>query len=372
MNKELINVTYIISDIDKALAFEWIAQYLNKDQFRLSFILLNPGSSQLEIFLQGQGLEVHRVVCRGKKDWPKATWQTWKLLKQIRPDVVHCHLLQANVIGLAAARLAGIKKRIYTRHHSSLHHVYHPKGIWWDKIANKLSTHIVAISGIVQKILVEWEKVPATKVLLIPHGFKLDEFRSVSPHRVEQIRKKYQLDNGPVIGVISRFTEIKGVQYIIPAFQELLAAYPTAILLLLNAKGDYEKQIKTLLKEIPSDRYRMITFEQDISAAYNVMDVFVHVPIDEHSEAFGQIYVEALVAGIPSVFTRSGIANESFFNNDVAVMVEHKSSDQIFNGIMHILSDKEGTRKRIDAGKKTTRKFDLPVFIKKLENLYSE
>jgi hypothetical protein len=167
-----VNVTYIISDIDKALAFEWIAEELNRDKFSLSFILLNPGASVLENFLRQKSISVTTIICRGKKDWPFALIKTIKALRQQKPDVVHCHLLQANIIGLLAAKITGVKKRIYTRHHSTLHHVYHKKGIFWDKWSNKIATHVIAISGIVNKILIDWEKLPVAKSVLIPHGFR--------------------------------------------------------------------------------------------------------------------------------------------------------------------------------------------------------
>ena len=367
-----MKVVYIISDIDKALAFEWIAEELNGDNFNLSFILLNPGESALENFLRQKSISVTTIICRGKKDWPSALIKTIRVLKQQRPDVVHCHLLQANIIGLLAAKITGVKKRIYTRHHSSLHHVYHKKGIFWDKWSNRLSTHVVAISGMVNKILIVWEKLPATKSVLIPHGFRLEEFKQVEQARVEQIKRKYQLENFfPVIGVISRFTEWKGVQYIIPAFKKLLSSYPGAVLLLFGADGDYKKVIDALLESLPGKNFRVIPFEKDVAAAYKVMNIFVHVPIDDHSEAFGQIYVEALAAGVPSIFTLSGIAPDFIVDNKNALVVSFKNSEAIYEAMLNILKDENFAEKLKQEGYKTvTGKFDLSRMITQLEALY--
>ena len=369
-----INITYIVSDIDKALAFEWIATYLDKEKFNLSFIILNPGNSQLESFLIKEKIEVYRVICRGKKDWPKAIWQTRKLLKKIKTTIVHCHLLQANIIGLMAAKLAGLKERIYTRHHSSFHHVYYKKGIWWDKLANKLATRIVAISGVVKKILIELEKVPIEKVVLIPHGFLLEQFIEVSDERVKEFRLRHSLNSSkPIVGVISRFTELKGIQYIIPAFKSLLNEFPDAILIMLNAKGDFEKEILTLLKALPEKNYRLTDFEADIASAYHCMDVFVHVPIDEHSEAFGQIYVESMAAGVPSVFTLSGIAPEFIKNNENALVVPYKDSNAIYVSITQILRDESlKDRLKLNGYKSVQKLFGLDLMINKLEQLYAE
>lgn len=367
----MIKVVYVISDINKALAFEWVAQYIDKEKISLSFVLLNPAGSFLEQFLKESGFEVYFVRCRGKQDWIPAIRQVYKILKKVKPQVVHCHLLQANIVGLSAAKLASIKNRIYTRHHSSFHHVYFKKGVWWDKLANKLATKIVAISGIVRKILIEWENVPESKVVLIPHGFKLSEFEQVAQQRIDDFKERQQIkDKTPVIGVISRFNELKGIQFIIPAFEAFLKRYPGAVLLLLNASGDYEKEIQQKLATLPPSSFRLIVFENDIMAAYKAMDVFIHIPIDEHSEAFGQIYVEALAAGVPSIFTRSGIANDEQFNETNAVIVDYKNTDEVLEGMVTILENKEETAKRIAAGKELARQFNLPSFINKLEKLY--
>lgn len=370
----MITIAYIISDINKSLAFEWLASELDKEKYDLRFILLNSGSSELEDFLKKNKIVVQSVYCKGKLSWPFAWTKVYLLLKKWKPAIVHCHLQTASILGLSAARKAGIKKRIYTRHHSSLHHVYHRKGIFWDKFCNKRATHIVAISGVVKKILQEWENVPSKKITLIPHGFKLDEFNRVSGERVRAIKNKYRLtEQNKVVGVISRLTEWKGVQYIIPAFKSLLKKYSHAVLMLLNAKGDHRKEIEKLLQSIPRKNYRLIEFEKDIPAVYKTFDVFVHVPIDEHSEAFGQTYVEALAAGVPSVFTLSGIAADFIMDGYNASVVSFKNSDPIEKAIDKILSGPEFAANLARNGyESVNEKFNLPAMIGRLEELYDQ
>lgn len=366
-------VTYIISDLNRALAFEWIAAYIDKEKVELSFIILNPADSILEQHLREHNIPVTHIRLRGKKDWPNAWLKLRKLLKTMKPDIVHCHLQQACILGLSAAKSAGIKARIHTRHHSSLHHVFFPKGVYWDKLVNRLSTRIVAISRQVQHILVDWEKVPADKVALIPHGFLLDELEQVNTEKVAALKEKYHLANAwPVVGVISRFTEWKGVQYIIPAFQKLLTQYHDAVLMLFNAGGDYEATIKSQLAQLPQSSYRVIPFEPDIIAGYRLMDACVHVPIDEHSEAFGQVYIEALATGIPLVATQSGIGCDILEHKQNAWVVPHKNSDAIVEGIHAVVSDTRLKQQLIDKGKETARQFSLQNMIHNLEELYEQ
>ena len=128
-------------------------------------------TSMVKKIKQGQTIPV-----TGKKDWPRALRKIKRLLRQWNPEVVHCHLLQASILGLFAAWWLKIPKRIFTRLHATLHHQYHKKGILWDKICNTLATDIVAISKNVKNILVKRENVAPEKIRVIPHGFQWDEF----------------------------------------------------------------------------------------------------------------------------------------------------------------------------------------------------
>lgn len=337
---EKIKIVYIISNINSALAFEWLATSLLAEKYQLTFILLNPVQSTLADFLREVGCDFVEFPYKGKADLPKVWWKVFKVLKRLRPEIVHTHLFDANLIGLSAALVNRVPYRIYTRHHSTLHHVYYPRAVYYDRFINKLSTRIIAISNNVYEVLHHQEQVPDEKIALVHHGFKLADFSEVEPKRTDAIRVKYQLDgSGPIIGVIARYTHWKGIQYIIPAFEKYLQRYPNAKLVLANAKGDYLEEIRSQLKQLPVASYVEIEFEADITALYQVFDMYIHVPIDEHSEAFGQTYVEALAARIPSIFTLSGVSREFIKDGYNAYVVPFKNSKEIYHGMVKLTDD---------------------------------
>lgn len=367
-----MKIVYIISDIDKALAFEWIALGLDARRFDLSFVLLNGGESQLEAFLRMHDIPVKRIVCRSKKDWPKAALQLIAHLRKLKPDVVHCHLQQANLLGLSAAWLLRIPRRIYTRHHSDYHFRYFPGGVKWDKLVNRLSTDIVAPSDGVKRVLTDYEHAPEAKITVINHGFDLAYFNEVPADRKAALRAEYNPSRkGPVVGVISRFTKLKGIQYIIPAFRRLLETHPDALLLLFNAAGDYQQEINAMLADLPEGSYRTVRFEAELNAVYSLFDVFLQVSTDTFIEAFGQTYVEALAAGVPSVFTLSGIAPDFIRDKENALVVPFEDEDAIHQAISTILADPLLRDKLKSNGWISVReRFSLHKMIKQLNNLY--
>lgn len=365
-------ITYIISNIEKALAFEWVASYLDKTKFELSFILLNPSSdSPLQDFVSNLGLKVLHIPYHGKKDVWEALKQTRTFLKNEKTDIIHTHLFEANIVGLLAGKLIGIKKRIHTRHHSSLHHTYFPRAVYYDKFINWLSTDIIAITDKVNEILIDWEKVSPEKTQIIHHGFDLDLFQKPNQNKIQEVKERHNIPTtGLVFGVIARYTYWKGIQYIIPAFKEIQKKNPTAHLVLANASGDYLQEIKALLAELPKDSYTEITFEKEIASLYRTFDFYIHTPIDNHSEAFGQTYIEALASNIPSIFSLSGIANSFIQHKKNALVVKHQSVDDIIDKMQLLISDNNLCSIITEGGQKSCKDFALEPFIKKLETLY--
>ncbi|MCW3083762.1 MAG: hypothetical protein JWP12_1128 [Bacteroidetes bacterium] len=369
-----IKIITIISNIDTALGFEWVAKYLDKEQFEQQFIFLNPAEGALERHLKDNHFAVFSIKYTGKADLPAAFLKIVSILRKEKPQIVHTHLFEASIIGLTAAKLCGIKKRIHTRHHSDSNRVYVPKAVKYDRFINKQATDIIAISKNVADVLTNDEHVPSQKVHTIYHGLELSATENISSERIKKLRSIYNPDNRrPVIGVISRYIHLKGIQYIIPAFKELLQTHPHALLVLANAKGNYSGEIKKMLATLPPGSYCEIEFEKDLFALYKLFDVYVHAPITQTCEAFGQTYIEALAAGTPSVFTLSGIASEFIKNRENALVVDYRSSSQILSACLELLQNHELADSITSKGKADIHAlFSIQKMIASLESLYKK
>lgn len=371
----LPSITYILSGVQKALAFEWLCEGLRND-FNLSFILINGAGGELSRFLEARGVPVWAPNYGGKKDAPRLVWQIAQRLRCERPNVVHAHLFEAGYLGLTAAALAGVRRRIYTRHYATLNHVYYPHAVRLDKYINRLATEIVAVSPNVRDVLLRLEGAPARKVRFIPHGFDLVAFSEVSTEmdvRVAALRQKYDLSVNkflPVVGVIGRYVRLKGHTYIIEAFARLREKFPQATLILANATGEDALEIRRALAVLPQEAYREIPFENDLPALYRLFDIYVHAPIDPQVEAFGQTYIEALASGTPSIFTLSGIAPEFIRDNENALVVPFKDSGAIYQATLRLLSDGSLRTRLVENGRASLASFTLEKMINAHRALY--
>lgn len=359
---------YIVSDIDKSLEFEWTAQGLRED-FDLHFLLFNSASEEpaLARFLGDLGIRVSNLIYKGKLGILNCIRSIIRTVSEYKPHIVHTHLQKANLLGLTAACVAGVPVRVYTRHHSSYNHVYHPSKVYYDHYCNIMATDIVAVSPMVRDILIKWEGVPESKIHVIPHGLHIPTFNEIAEERLTKLREKYLCKGKyPIVGVISRFEEWKGLQYTIEAFSHLLSYYPNAYLIVANANMDPGNEINRKLCRLPSHSYCKIVFEYDVPALYKIFDLFIHVPIDEHSEAFGQVYIGAMAAGIPLICTISGIAHELIRDGGNALVVPYKDSDSILKAILTLMEDRALRQRLVLQAKHDVQNFSIE---RKVESL---
>lgn len=364
------SVVYIISDVDKSLEFEWTAKYFSS-RLELQFIIIGNSKTNLADYLQSMNIKCEFVTDEKYPHYLQKIWRTYWILKTIRPVIVHCHLWRAMLAGLPAAYLAGVNRRIFTRHYSMIHYYEFLGGRKWDRLCNWLATDIIAISENVKQVLLTKDKAADDKIQLIHHGFDLSYFSNVEQARINKVKTKYNIpEGGPVIGVISRYLKLKGIQYIIPAFQKLKEKYPTTHLVLANAHGPYHEQIHHLLNNLPQASFTEIIFENDLAGLYQVFDIFVHVPVDGEQEAFGQTYVESLASGIPSIFTISGVAPEFIVHEQNALVVPYKDAHSIFVAMDRIIGNTELALALVKHGKESAALFPIQKMLKSLENLY--
>ena len=368
--RDLRRIVFIASDVDRARTWEWLIEQLH-GRVELRFILLNDGDSHFERVARKRWPNVARVTYRSPKDLLRAFFQVWRLLVKWAPDAVHVHLRIAGLIALPAAVVAGVKERIYTRHHSTYHHDYFPKAVKQDRFISWCATLIVAVSGMVEEVLTELEAVDPGHIQVIHHGFDLDRAREVSSEAVQRMTEAYNPSGrSPVVGVVSRYVKWKGVEYTVEAFRRLLVTHPDALLVLAGAHGPDEDAIRQVLQTLPEASYVEVEFEPDVFALYRLFDVFVHVPVDRKIEAYGMIYVEALAAGVPSIVTLSGIATEFVEADRQALVVPYRDAAAIYEALERLLADEDLRRNLAREGSMAVERFGLERFVEAHARLY--
>lgn len=361
-----------ISNVTKAMEHEWFADSVDQSMLDLTFILFNSENSALHQYLRNKGFRTKNYNLKNNAQIPIYILYFYFVLLIRRPHFIHSHLFQGGVIASVAGWLARIRKRIYTRHHADVHLTYFPHAVKYDKLINWLSTDLIAVSQMVAHIMTDLEKASKPKIHVIPHGLpKAVLQQQPDKIKVNEMRKKYGLHGKkPVIGVISRLVDWKGVAFMVPACIRILQENPSAKLVLANASGPLEKEIDRQLSQVTPDAFIKIKFEEDILDLISCFDIFVHTPVDATSEAFGQVYIEVMSHGVPMVCTLSGVAIELVKDRENALVAAYADTESTYRQISKLISDPDLAARLANQARKDVMKYTFEEKFQKIMTVY--
>jgi glycosyltransferase involved in cell wall biosynthesis len=246
-------------------------------------------------------------------------WRLIRLARRLRPDVLHCFLPLTNFMGAVAGRLAGVPKLITSRRALGNHQTRHPLWRYADRIANHLSTHILANSQAVSADTLARDRPAPAKLSVIYNGIDTLPFRN-APSERDSVRERLGLDRDHIlIGAVGNLIPYKGHADLIAAFA--LAGAGDARLTLAIA-GQDRGIGKDLMQQAETlgvaDRVALLGRRDDVPALLGAFDLAV---LPSHEEGFSNALLEMLAAGLPVIATRVGGNAEAMTGMDGCVLV---------------------------------------------------
>ncbi len=359
-------IIVILSDVDFSPQLVAILNILHDRGAKVRTVLIGKKNLKIAEEILSHGWDYKILKPRGKFGSVLNFIFVCLEMFKFKPGTAFASGQFGTAIGMFSSKLLGIRERVYIRHHSNFHQKYNMKfGMIVDRISNKLSTLIVAVSSTVEDVLKHDELVDDSKVVRISNGVDVSSFRVRDPHSGVASKLKEESDSFH-IGVISRLTAWKGVEYTVAAFVNLVEKYPNVRLHVVGAFADSYPSVKEALSRVDPTKYTLRSSESDISLFLNSLDAFVHVPVGKSDEAFGIVYIEALAAGIPCIFTKSGVLNELEHPEKYADIVPFQNSEMIY---LHLEDILRGTNPaKIAVPEIWLNQFDLSV----MANRYAE
>lgn len=317
----------LISDFNISPLTISIIKSFSKANVEIELFLLGSNNDWLQKQLRQLKIDYTRISDVGKLHLPKLfILFYWKQIFG-RYIGVYSTGQFATIVAITSGWLSRTKIRVFTRHHSDENHIIKKfrlslfRAFLADLLVNKMSTKIVAVSPAVKEILLVKECVNEAKVIQINNGIEISKLLNLEKTKRES--------DVIVIGVMSRMTHVKGVEYIAEAFVEFNNIFPQSKILIVGARSNSYLKIAEVLGSLPKDKYEFVEKYENNGDFFSSIDIFVHTPIRRYAEAFGLVYLEAIVAGKICVYSESGILLN---DDDLAkyyMKVRYKNSEDI-------------------------------------------
>lgn len=183
---------------------------------------------------------------------------------------------------------------------------------------------------------------------------------TISDEDKYKLKSKLAINNKKVILYVGRLTTVKGIKYLIEAFNELNR---DDMVLLLIGKGELEKELKIQALNRKNIHFLDYISQDELPLYYSITSIFVLPSISWQNtkEPWGLVVNEAMNQGCPIIATDSvGAAVGGLVKNNInGIIVPEKSAKDIRNAIEQILNDKNLYEKMRKNSKEKVAEFNF-------------
>ena len=286
----------------------------------VTFVGLDEPAWDAEPFYERVGVPARRLPCPRDVD-PALARRLRRTLKALEPDVVHTHLVHADLYG-ALASLRAPWALVSTKHNDDPFRVGAFR--FAERALTRRADRVVAITDALARFCVERVGLPSAKVEVVHYG--LDELPAAWGSGAEPPEGRFLL-------AIARLTEQKGLDVAVRALAELPADVRLAVL----GEGPERPRLEALAEELgASDRLLLPGRVGDVAAWLRRATLVVH-PV--RWEGFGLALLEAMLAAKPVVATDVSSIPEIVVDGETGLLVPADDPQSLSRALLGVLQD---------------------------------
>ena len=262
-----------------------------------------------------------------------------KVIKELRPDVIHTHLYSLKYVILAT--LFSKVQIVHTIHNIATKETSKIDRLFLKHFFKNNKVIAVALSKIVQKTIVDEYGLPEEKVPIVLNGVDLSKCIKKS---------KYSLDDNTInIINVARFSEQKNHKRLIDAFSMLVNAGIRCKLILIG-DGELKSEIEQyVMNKNISQHVSFLGHQKNPHIFLSEADVFV---LSSNYEGVPMTLLEAMGTGLPIISTKVGGIENILTDRKDAFLVPCDSVS-IFNSLI-TLYNSEYLREKIGSAAYTS------------------
>jgi glycosyltransferase involved in cell wall biosynthesis len=326
-----------------------IARHLDREAFQLSAACFYEGGP-IRDQLEALGVSTYNLNVPGERN-PRAVVRARRLIEDLGCDIVHTHLLRADLFGGAAARWAGIPVIVSTVY--AIGQYRRAKQRRTDRLLDAacaaLPTHTIAVSEAVKRDCVDRMRTSPDDITVIHTG--IDAPENIDPHRAAMQREQWGgAAAGPFILTIARLSYEKGVDTLIDAAAILRDRHPEIRFIVLGEGPDRGKLKARMDAAGLTGVVTLAGFCDDVWPSLAATDI---VCLPSKSEGMPNVLLEAMAVGKPIVATGVGGVPEAITPAQNGLLVAPDDPRALAAGLARLLDD-EALASRLGAAAKQT------------------
>ncbi len=289
--------------------------------------------------------------------------QLAKYIDENEIDIVHFHWTRDMITAVLAKVLSKRRPKLVQSRHMGMTRF---KDDFYHKWLYK---NIDMIHAVTLKVKEQLEKFIQNdvrpKIEMVYLGTKIP---NVNEKKVFELRKKYNLNNEFIVGIVGRIEMGKGQYKVLEAISKLKEFNVKGIIVGSFMDEDYSKELKAKIKELDiKDKIIFTGFTKDVNEHMKLFDVNI---LATENETFGLVIIEAMANRVPVIATNKGGPLE-IIDDGMDGLLFDGSSDDLANKLKILYADKDLQERLSSTGiKKVIKNFNTDVQLETLSTLF--
>lgn len=345
-----------------------LAQGLHKRGWQVAVVSLLKSGTLKDSLLQ-TGISVHSLNMRPGLPNPTGIVRLRKILAKIKPQIVHSHIVHANLLARLTRLFTRMPVLICTAHNvreggRSLELGY--------RYTDRLSDLTTNVSQAAVDRYVRIKAAPAGRIRFVPNGVDTAQYLAEPDERM-RARARMNLNGQFIWLAVGRFQEQKDYPNMIHAFSRMdRSNHSHDARLLIAGTGPLEQSTRDLATSLGvADRVDFIGARSDIANLMKMADAFV---LSSAWEGMPLVLQEAAASSLPIVATRVGGNAEVAIDGRSAWLVPAKDTAALSAAMSRMMALSPGERKRMgEAGREfVVENFEIERVLDQWERIYAE
>lgn len=289
-----------------------------------------------------------------------------EIVHQWRPDIVHSHMVHANLMARALRLVTPVPALV-----STIHNVYEggPFLMAGYRLTNRLVDHMTIISQVAADRFIRERIVPRELLSVIPNGVDPEPYQAVAPEAREARRRALDLDHRFAWIAVGRFEVAKDYPNMLRAFASVHERRPEAVLLLVG-RGSLKGETQALAQDLAlGSAVRFMGVREDVPALLSAADGYV---MSSAWEGMPMVLLEASAGGLPIIATRVGGTGEAVLDGQTGFLVEPRDSGALAGAMLRLMELPDVDRRRMgeNGRQRIGSSYSLARVVDRWEELY--
>ena len=318
---------------------------------------VEPHEGDMSGLADAYGVQVVHIPGLGRSISWRDDWRAFlalrKLVKELRPDVVHTHTAKAGTLGRIVALLARTRRIVHTYHGHVFHGYFSPV-----KTAIILSVertlawgtdHFIALSKTQQNELSERYRIAAAhKFTVIPLGISAYDL-GASQHNGSNVRDDLNLPPAvKLVAAVGRIVPIKNPGLFLNIAKICCQQEPVAHFIFVG-RGEAEQETQRMAQETGlAGQVHFLGWRDDLASIYSQIDALL---ITSQNEGTPYSILEAMSLNCPVVATKVGGVPDMIRHEETGLLFDSGDSEAGAAAILRVLRDEAVRNEIADAAR---------------------